>query len=340
MGQSSLIAVQSLLPDSVKNPVRRSSFVEANLPDHVVDAVAAKARQHDPDYCIVEGVYLSQIADRLRLEGQRVVVDLHNVESALQQDIDRARYGWRARLRYHRSWVLAREAERCLADGAHKVWVCSSHDAAILRALGEIGTPINVVPNPVPAWCHDTAHRSKSISEINALFVGHLGYAPNIAAVRRLVKRIFPSIRAAHPAAKLEVCGRAPSRRLKEMVSGQPGITLIASPESLTATYGRASVALVPLTEGGGTRLKILEAMALGVPVIATEKAVEGLGVVPGQTFLKAETDADFVDACTRLSNQPALRHALIDQGRVFALANHSQAAINQAVHASLAAGT
>ncbi|MBR2658003.1 MAG: glycosyltransferase [Loktanella sp.] len=344
MGPTSLIVVQYLLPDLMKNPERRPSFVEARFPAHVVDAVAKQVRHYDPDYCIVEGVYLSQISDRLLLEGQKVAVDLHNIESALQQDIDRVRYGWRAGLLYRRRWALASEAERRLAAKAHRVWVCSSHDAASLLALGEVQTPIDVVPNPVPPWCHDHdhnhAHRSRPVSEIHALFVGHLGYAPNTVAVKRLVKRIFPGIRTAHPAAKLEICGRTPPKWLKKLLSGQPSITLVANPESLAPSYERASVALIPLTEGGGTRLKILEAMALGVPVIATKKAVEGLDVVPGQTFLEAETDADFVEACTRLTEQPALWKRLADQGRAFAVANHSQAVLNQAVHASLAADT
>lgn len=340
MGPSGLIAVQSLLPDPMKNPERQPSFVEARFPDQVVNVVAEQVRQCDPDYCIVEGVYLSQISDRLLLEGQRVVVDLHNIESALQQDIDRVRYGWRAGLWCRRRWALASEAEWRLAAKAHKVWVCSSRDAASLRALGEVQTPIDVVPNPVPSWCLDHAHGSRSVSEIHALFVGHLGYAPNTVAVRRLVKRIFPGIRTAHPTAKLEICGRTPPKRLKKLLSGQPSITLVANPDSLAPSYERANVALIPLTEGGGTRLKILEAMALGVPVIATEKAVEGLDVVPGQTFLQAETDVDFVEACTRLTDQPALCKRLIDHGRAFALANHSQEVLNQAVQASLAADT
>ena len=336
-GPSSLIAVQPLLPESAGRLERRGSFIEADLPDQVQAAVMAMVIQAAPDICIVEGVFLSQIAERLLQAGHRVIVDMHNAESALQEAIDRARYGWRAALVRRRRWALARAAERRLVEQADQVWTCSSGDAAILRAMTDGQTQVNVVPNPVPSWC-TAVHTDEPGAKpgLHALFVGHLGYLPNIQAVRRLVTGIFPAIQVVRPDAQLEICGRSPHPKLLKFFPDQPGLTLVADPVDLAPAYTRATVALVPLTEGGGTRLKVLEAMAVGVPVIATAKAVEGLEVVPGQTYLQAETDADFVQATAQLAGDALLYKRLVDAGRAYVQGAHSQSVMDKAVTSAL----
>lgn len=334
LGPSSLIAVQPLLPDPTGNAKRQPSFIAADLPDKTLDTITGLVVQAAPDVCIVDGVFLSQIAERIGPLDLPLIVDMHNVESVLQEDIDRARYGWRAALLRRRRWALARAADQRLVQRADQVWTCSSRDAELVRAIAQDPTPIDVVPNPVPPWCAAAqSGQTAGVSGPHALFVGHLGYRPNIEAVRRLVMGIFPKILAAHPTAQLEICGRNPHPKLLKFFPDQPEVSLVADPSDLAPAYARASMALIPLSQGGGTRLKVLEAMALGVPVIATAKAVEGLDVVPGQTFLQAETDADFVHAVAQMNGDASLRKRLIDAGRAYALTHHSQSAIDKAVH-------
>ncbi len=124
---------------------------------------------------------------------------------------------------------------------------------------------------------------------------------------------------------------------MRKLAKNRPGVTLVGDPPSLRSFYSGATVALIPLTEGGGTRLKVLEAMAVGLPVIATAKAVEGLAIVPDHAFLLAETDADFVDALGRLGKDKGLRTKLAENGRKYVFERHSQMTVDQAVCSAVA---
>lgn len=332
-GRCTTISIQNALGIGERYPKRKPSFVEADLPPEVIRQIADDLARAAPDLIIVDGVFLADIARQLALDGHRVIIDMHNVESAVRQEIDQSKNNWTARLRYHKRWRAAEEAERQLARMASRVWVCSARDAATMRHLAGPGPSIAIVPNPIPEWCQKAAPLTMPAPwKARILFVGHLGYAPNVAAGKRLLRQIFPEIRKRMPDATLEICGRTPGKELVTMAGLTPGVTLTADPPELASHYRRASVALMPLTEGGGTRLKALEAMALGLPVVATAKAVEGLGVVPDHTFLLAETNAEFVGALQRLSAAPQLVLRLAGAGREFAFEHHGPKAIDRAV--------
>ncbi|WP_055685361.1 glycosyltransferase family 4 protein [Loktanella sp. 5RATIMAR09] len=332
IGSCSSICVQDAYSAQSKYPNRKLSFIEADLPPSLVRQIADQAMRQKPDLIVIDGMYLADIARHLAREGCRVILDMHNVESVLRKEMDQVRYGWRAGLLHGKRWRAAEQAEREVIEIVDQVWVCSATDAALVRKLGAGDTAVTIVPNPIPDWCYKAAPKAVSgLSAPRILFVGHLGYPPNVVAAKRLLDRIFPQIRKVLPEATMQLCGRTPKKRLIKAASKAEGVTLIANPQELTTYYNHATVVLVPLTEGGGTRLKVLEAMALGLPVVATAKAVEGLAVTPGQTFLLAETDAAFVEAVQRLSAEPKLAMQLADAGLRYVYDHHSPAAIDTA---------
>ncbi|MFD1912485.1 glycosyltransferase family 4 protein [Halodurantibacterium flavum] len=336
LGPSSLIAVQDHFAGGNGRPERKASRIEARIPAEVIKSVLHAVAAQAPDAVIIDGIYLGDVAHALVEAGHRVILDMHNIESALQQEIDLARRGWIARLFYRNRWKQGRDAEGALAKRVAGVWLCSAQDADILRRIAPDHAPIAVVPNPVPEWCQAADPAPAAQSGANAIFVGHLGYRPNDRAARRLIRQIQPILRARLPDFSLTICGRSPGRRLRAMGAGQAGVELVADPPDLAPFYSRAAMTLIPLTEGGGTRLKVLEALALGVPVIATAKAVEGIAVVDQETFLAAETDEDFARAAERLARDDALRAALARRGYDFVAAHHMAPAIDQAVAAGL----
>jgi glycosyltransferase involved in cell wall biosynthesis len=138
------------------------------------------------------------------------------------------------------------------------------------------------------------------------LYVGDLGYRPNVDAALRLCNEILPALRAQAPAANALVVGNRPPPELRAL----PGVTGYV--ESVTPSYAAADVAAIPLTAGGGSRTKIVEAFAHRVPVVATAVAASGLGL-PGDVLVTAETNDEFVAAILRLRDDEAFRTELVD---------------------------
>jgi glycosyltransferase involved in cell wall biosynthesis len=125
------------------------------------------------------------------------------------------------------------------------------------------------------------------------LFLGALGYEPNQFAVEWLCESIFPKIRRLIPEAKLWLVGRDPPKHLQSFIS--LGIELIRNVPDVRPYPRGSSVLVVPVTTGGGTRIKILEAAAAGRPVVSTSLGAEGLNFIPGVEIEIADSEDEFV---------------------------------------------
>jgi glycosyltransferase involved in cell wall biosynthesis len=216
--------------------------------------------------------------------------------------------GWEAR--------HAARFDRCL--------VVSEIEAQRLRA-GTAGAAVSLIPNGV-----DTA-ALRPLPEAAAgkrlIFVGHLRYPPNIDAVRFLARHILPALRARIPEARLTVVGESAPRVLREF-SGRADIDLVGRAACPVPYYRDAHVAVVPLRAGGGTRLKILEAMALGRPVVSTPLGCEGLAVEDGKHLLIAKDAKDFAAAVALLLTDRALAARLTQQARALVESDYDWTAI------------
>ena len=216
--------------------------------------------------------------------------------------------GWEAR--------HAARFDRCL--------VVSEIEAQRLRA-GAAGAAVSLVPNGV-----DTA-ALRPLPEAAAgkrlIFVGHLRYPPNIDAVRFLARHILPALRARIPEAHLTVVGESAPRVLREF-SGRADIHLVGRAACPLPYYRDAHVAVVPLRAGGGTRLKILEAMALGRPVVSTPLGCEGLAVEHGKHLLVAKDAEDFAAAVALLLTDRALAARLTQHARTLVESDYDWTAI------------
>lgn len=312
----------------------------APLAPEGIATLIAMVRRLEPDFVLFEGVMVlaALIALRAEFPALRLIVDMHNVESALDLANACARYPapLRPLVRHARRRRLeaARAAERRAGGLADALWACSEEDARALRGLG-IRAPVHVVANPVPSWALDMLATTWTPRGQDLLFVGHLGYGPNKRAVAELCRVILPALTRLRPDTRLHVCGRAPGARLARMVAAH-GHKLTADPADLRPAYARAAAAVMPLREGGGTRLKALEALAAGCPVVATAKAVEGLGLVPGHHYLAAEHPKDFVAALLRLDAEDGLAHALAAEGRRLIAARYAGIPRRQALRRAI----
>jgi glycosyltransferase involved in cell wall biosynthesis len=172
---------------------------------------------------------------------------------------------------------------------------------------------VSVVPNGV-----DTAHYAGNFGapESDSLvYSGSLTYSANFDAMSFFLREVFPLIQAQRPNVKLSITGRLDGAPIDRLACNE-GVVFTGYLEDVRPIIGRSWGSVVPLRIGGGTRLKILESLALGTPVISTRKGAEGLDLEAGRDVLIADKPADFARAVLSLLQDPKLRETLRRDGR------------------------
>ena len=169
------------------------------------------------------------------------------------------------------------------------------------------------------------------------LFTGKMDYRPNVDAALWFAEEIFPRIRAAQPEAQFVVAGQKPHPRL-DRLRQQPGIVITGAVPDLRPYLEAATVYVAPLRMGGGTRFKLLEAMAVRKPIVSTRFGAEGFDVTEGRELLLADTPAEFAAAVLDLLKDEAKRASLGEAARRFVEQGYDWAAILPKVEAAYAA--
>lgn len=318
---------------------RLRTSVEARIPRIALERLLKLVHRFRPDTIVVEGMPLFALLDHLRPLAPQIILDMHNVESALAA----AMAGSRSPQFLPPAWRDAdriRRREKKALRTADRVWVCSHPDERRVRALGP-AIPIDVVPNGiprvagVPADLRPPAGREGGWPVL--LFVGHLAYPPNVVAARRLAEGILPIVRRSHPSARLILAGRNPDSAVRGL-GALSGVELIENPDDLAPLFRRGHVCVIPLREGGGTRIKILEAMVWGLPVIATALAAEGQDFEQGEEILIAETDEELARCVTSLMSDSDRVERQRLRAREKAIRLYGDSAIDDAVRKGLGA--
>ncbi len=217
-------------------------------------------------------------------------------------------------------WALSRDLrkaerfERRALSRYDRVVAVSEPDAAWLRELGGAGAAarISVIPNGVDLESFTPTSVPKGP---RVLFPGSFDTGPNVDGALWFCSEIWPRIKAAVPQATLQLVGRAPVEAVVRL-QGAPDVTLDADVPSIEPYFAAARVIVVPLRIGTGTRLKALEAMASGRPVVGTTIGLEGLGVVDGSQALVRDDSAAIADAVIKTLNDDALARSLAASGR------------------------
>jgi glycosyltransferase involved in cell wall biosynthesis len=241
-----------------------------------------------------------------------VVLFEHNVEHMIWKRLcDVERRPWRKAL-LALEWRKMRRYEAKACARAAVTVAVSEADRALLSANAP-GADIRAIPTGV-----DTAYfHPNGAAEIPAalVFTGSMDWYPNEDAILYFIEAILPQVRREVPDVTLAVVGRDPSSRLRT-TGAAAGVRVTGTVEDVRPHVADAAVYVVPLRVGGGTRLKIFEALAMGKAVVSTRVGAEGLPIVSGQHFLQADEPGDFARAVVALLKDPARRRALGAAGR------------------------
>lgn len=298
-----------------RQPPKSRSRFEAWIDQEAISRAVDIARAFAPDTIIVEGIHLDKLLPQLRAVVQCLVLDMHNVESELSALIRKTNPRRTLKSLLGLETKALRRRERAAIPIVDRFWVCSEADASRFYRLHHPRVPIDIVPNGIPRGDSvpvELPVRDRSTDGPRMLFFSHLGYRPNITAARRLACRILPAVRRTLPSANLVLAGRSPGSKVADLAD-VAGVVMLRNPPDADAVLADADIVVVPLEAGGGTRLKILEAMAWGLPVVATSIAAEGLGLEAGSEFVLATTDEEFAQAIVALwldrEGYEAVRH-------------------------------
>jgi len=289
-----------------------------------------------PDVVVFDYVHTTILApDRLPM---RSVVFAHNVENEIF-----ARNAAFARNALHRAvWrsqhIKMKRFEQRALRRFDSVIAVSERDAAVFRDDLDLAN-VAVIPTAV-----DLDYYSSSATPAKGdltgkggriVFTGSMDWHPNIDCLEWLLREAWASIVAASPRTRLTVVGRNPPQRLVAEASRRGADWTFTGLVDDVRPYVRAAdISVIPLRTGGGTRLKIYEAMALGVPVVSTTVGAEGLPLVPGEHYLRADGAADFANTVVGLLRDAQLRQRIAAAARTFVATKFSPRIVGRAFEA------
>ena len=294
-------------------------WVKESWSEAMAAAVARHAAEFRPDIAHCEFHVMAQYIPILRnaAPGVRCIVTEHEIGLVAAADHGNERTGlrrWLGSVARQRSWT--RFERRALAR-ADAVVTFTEKDCAVVRDLvGPAGPECTAIPFQLRAASEEGVQPAPIPSDL--LFIGNFGHPPNFDAAMRLVSAIFPAVREALPKTQLYIVGADPPTALVE--AKRPGVTVTGWVESPRPYLEGAKLMLVPLRQGGGMRVKVVEACAAGKALIASPTAVEGLGLRPGVDFLLADSDEEFIQGAIDLLGNVQRRNRLEQAARQWAL--------------------
>ena len=351
---------------------RLGALVRSPLPDlaHRMwsPALAARVRALTSTeyYDVVQISSLEMMAYRHAVRGHgqhrpRVVFDDLNAEYQLQRRACLTDLGQPRRL--HAAlysavqWRRLRCYEARLCREADAVIAVSDTDAALLRRVAPTGRYL-VLPNGVDtaAFAYRAAPPARSHSDNSEaqheadepivaparppelLFTGTMDYRPNVDAALWFAQAILPRLLHVQPHLRCLIVGKSPAPRLHRAARACPALVVTGGVPDVRPYLARAAVYVVPMRMGSGVRLKVLEAMASGAPVVSTRMGLEGIAVTADEHALVAETPDAFAAAVLRLLAQPMLGARLAANARALVEARYDWVRLTPALPALYAA--
>lgn len=301
--------------------------------------------EFQPDLVIAE-MWTYRYVSLVKRYGCRFILDQHNVHGVWLEEvygaysaIEKRKLSIKQKIELFRTKPI----ERRLIRQADQVWICSDVDQKHLQRLYGSVSHGQVIPNGIDVANYDCIHQGKcnlpeglEKHEKNLLFLARFSSSVNAVAAQLLIKEIYPRLRQIYPDCRLLLVGYKPTQPMLEAAQGDSGIIVTGDVPDVRPYLAAASVMVVTLRHGGGTRLKILEAFAAGCPVVSTAKGAEGLKAKDGEHLLiRDEIDA-MVEGICQLWSDPAFGVRLANSAYELVKAEYSWQAVGEKVESAV----
>lgn len=266
------------------------------------------------DYDIIQFEF-SQMGYHELPDYSNCILDQHNVEAEL---LYRTFTAESSLVRKLFSYVEWRKFHRDEIRNTQKFPIClttSARDAEMLR--GKAPEPeYDVIPNGVDCAFFSDDGREAVPDKNTIIFTGTIDYHPNLDGLKYFLSEVFPLIEEKLPDVKFYIVGRSPPALIQAYGDSSDNIIVTGGVEDMRPYFDRAGVVVVPLRIGGGTRLKILEAMAMSKPVVSTSIGAEGIDTTPGTDIILADDPAAFAKSVIELLADEEQQYSMGQAGR------------------------
>jgi sugar transferase (PEP-CTERM/EpsH1 system associated) len=265
------------------------------------------------------------------------VLFTHNVEAEIWRRHAEVQTNALTRWFFRSQWRRMLAFERQAMSRFDLILAVSPTDRATLQRVygSAVRAPIKVVPTGVDTE-YFTPSPAVAADPYQLVFTGAMDWLPNDDAIRYFCREILPRVRAAEPRTTLAIVGRAPSAAVRKLAD-QPGITVTGFVDDVRPYLARGSVYVVPLRIGGGTRLKIFEAMASGQAIVSTSVGAEGLPVTSGRDIVLADDPGAFAESVLRLLRDRTARQRLGHAARTLVERHYDWSAVAGSLERALA---
>lgn len=326
---SGLAGVVTLEKDGTYTPSKILRGLAGPMPVTVLNCwsprsasqLASVLRSQEFDTVQMESVHLMEYLPIIR-EARgcpAIVIDWHNIESEIMWRYAETTRNWARKIAAKRTAKLIERAENRLLDSCAAHAVTSERERRKLLARRPHAN-IHVIPNGVDASYYsekEIAEASRRTatrdSKKTILFVGSMDYHANIDAVTWFSRTVWPEVARNHPDLHFTIVGRDPAPAVQALASDRIHVT--GTVDDVRPFYASAAAAVAPLRVGSGTRLKILEAMAAGVPVVSTRLGAEGIEVEDDVHLLLADSGREIAAAVRRIASSAETRDRLSQAG-------------------------
>lgn len=256
------------------------------------------------------------------------ILNHHNIESAMLERRASNSTGMLAKYLYWQARKTAKLEGRVCAEASLNL-VCSSMDQEKLHNVVRCDTA--VIPNGVDASYFSRKSPYKSAEVSGCIFAGGLDWYPNAKAVDFIVGKLLPELeKNESEGLPITICGKGRHNGLIKAAGVSNFIIAAGFVDDIRVNLESAALYVCPISDGGGTKLKVLDALAMGVPLIAHPIACEGINVTPGKDVIFAETPEEYADAIADLMSNPNLREAMSNAGQELIKKEYTYAAIGK----------
>jgi glycosyltransferase involved in cell wall biosynthesis len=244
--------------------------------------------------------------------GVPIILDQQNVESHISGEVARLAPTWMGRTRARLDVWKWRSYERGLVRRVQRTIAVSESDALAFRKLVPSAS---VTVRPSGADLRSLQYVDHAANRGDRLIMtGTLGYLPNLDAANWMIERIFPRVRLVRPSARLVLVGASAPESLRKRAGD--GVEIVGRVPNVRPFLDGADLFVAPLRAGGGTRLKLLEAFAVGLPTVATTVASAGIAVRHGRDVATADDEETFANEIIRLLDDVPARGAMAESAR------------------------